>query len=134
MLPDSTPFPDERHRTIARRHFGAPADRNGDRASSPLDRRERIGLPEVAHQKCRFWAAEIVIVGVAHNPHVAAKLTPNRVAGKDKPRIGGGDRPHLRQRQYAGIEFIAIEDTGEGVIIVTPAAAIRRGLAVGGGC
>jgi len=66
---------------------------------SSTNRRERINVPEVAYEKGGLRGAETLIIGIAHDPAVAAKLAPDRVAGADEPRIRGGNQPQFRQQQ-----------------------------------
>ena len=74
-------------------------DEQHPRLISSTNRRERTNVPEVVYGKGGLRGAETIIIRIAHDPAVAAKLAPDRVADADAPQIRGGNQPQLRQQQ-----------------------------------
>ena len=56
-------------------------DEQHPRLISSTNRRERINVPEVVYEKGGLRGAETIIIRIAHDPAVAAKLAPDRVVG-----------------------------------------------------
>src|SRR5438132_13574039 len=77
--------------------------------------RQRLDEPEAAREK-RALAGRKAIVGpqfISIQKVVVAEALSNRIDRPEEPRISGFQKFDARQRQEAGIEFVAIEDRHE---------------------